>query len=374
MKIGILTSSRADFGIYKPLLAEMQDKSVFSIEIIAFGSHLTDLHGASINEVIDFGLPVVHRINTNLASDDQNSISTTYGLTVLKFADFWKNNSFDYVFCLGDRYEMSASVQAGIPFRIKFIHLYGGEVTLGAIDNIYRDQISIASILHFTSTKEYAKNVARITGNTDNIHVIGSLSLDENIDNLIFEEEEFRKKFKIPEGDFILVTFHPETMNPQLNNVYVKEMNASLVHLMNLKNLVITLPNADTYGSLFRDELIKLSQDFPEKVIAINSFGRAGYFSALNYCSLVLGNSSSGIVEAASFKKFVVNVGNRQKGRATSNNVLHCRFKSDEIKNSVQITLKKGKYLGSNIYYRKDTAENIVNTLINFNKEINEIF
>ena len=104
MKVGILTSSRADFGIYQPLIRELKKNSIFKIEVIVFGAHLSQYHGNSFQEIIDFGAPVIHRITTNLASDDENSISTTYGLTVIKFAEFLKNNSYDYVFCLGYRY------------------------------------------------------------------------------------------------------------------------------------------------------------------------------------------------------------------------------------------------------------------------------
>ena len=152
MKIGILTSSRADFGIYLPLLKKIKEDRYFKIEIIVFGTHLSKLHGYTINEIYSSNFYKIHEISSLISNDDPESIGTSYGLTVIKFSRFWNENKFDLVLCLGDRFEMSAAVQAGIPFGIKFAHLHGGEITIGAIDNIFRHQITVASVLHFTST------------------------------------------------------------------------------------------------------------------------------------------------------------------------------------------------------------------------------
>jgi GDP/UDP-N,N'-diacetylbacillosamine 2-epimerase (hydrolysing) len=160
MKIGILTSSRADYGIYIPLLNKLLEDSYFNIEIIAFGTHLSKSHGFTIDDIEQLNFSKIHKISTLISNDDESSIATTYGLTVIRFADLWLKNKFDLVFCLGDRFEMSAAVQAGIPFGIKFAHIHGGETTLGAIDNIYRHQITIASVLHFTASEIFKKKVS----------------------------------------------------------------------------------------------------------------------------------------------------------------------------------------------------------------------
>ena len=144
MRIGVLTSSRADFGIYLPLLNLIKLDTFFKLEIIAFGTHLSQLHGYTVHEIEENGFDHIQKIPSLISNDSESSISSSYGLTVLKFADFWHNNKYDLVFCLGDRFEMSAAVQAGIPFGINYAHIHGGETTLGAIDNVYRHQISIA--------------------------------------------------------------------------------------------------------------------------------------------------------------------------------------------------------------------------------------
>ena len=170
MKIGVLTSSRADYGIYLPLLRKISRDNYFNMEIIAFGTHLSKLHGYTVSEMANENFKKIHRISSLISNDDENAISTSYALTVLKFSDFWSSNSYDLVFCLGDRFEMSAAVQAGIPYNIKFAHIHGGEQTLGAIDNIYRDQITHASKLHFTSTKMFSNRISQIIGGNQNIH------------------------------------------------------------------------------------------------------------------------------------------------------------------------------------------------------------
>ena len=159
MKVGILTSSRADFGIYLPLLNYIKEIPLFDIEIIAFGTHLSKSHGYTIEMIEEIGFSKIYKISSLISNDDEESISTSYGLTIIKFGNFWAKNKFDIVFCLGDRFEMSAAVQAGIPFGIKYAHFHGGEITLGAIDNIYRHQITLASLLHFTATKFFSRKV-----------------------------------------------------------------------------------------------------------------------------------------------------------------------------------------------------------------------
>jgi len=228
MKIGILTSSRADYGIYLPLLQKMKIDSFFELEIIAFGTHCSRFQGFTLNQITKDSYAKIHSLSTLISNDDAQSIASSYGLTVLKFAEFWANNTFDLVFCLGDRFEMSAAVQAGIPFGINFAHIHGGETTLGAIDNIYRHQITLASHLHFTSTESYSNKISNLIGTTDNIYTVGSISLDEITSFKPIEKDVFYKKFNIPNQAFVLVTFHPETVAVNKNSFYAIEIKKAL--------------------------------------------------------------------------------------------------------------------------------------------------
>lgn len=366
MKVGILTSSRADYGIYLPLLQKMKLDSFFELEIIAFGTHLSKYHGFTINQIYKENYSKVHAISNLISNDDEQSIATSYGLTTLKFADFWANNNYDLVFCLGDRFEMSAAVQAGIPFGVKFAHIHGGETTLGAIDNIYRHQISLASQIHFTASTIYADKIVSLIEDSNNVYAVGALSLDEMSQFKPIEKSIFYEKFSIPNEDFALLTFHPETVAVNENVYFANEMKKALIFLQKNIFLVITMPNADTLGSVYRQELEALKHEYPNRVLLIENFGKVNYFSAMYYAKFLIGNTSSGIIEAASFGKYVVNVGNRQKGRAQSKNILDATFNSNDIILKSNEAIKLGEFEESNIYFK----EGAVNTIIKIIKKL----
>ena len=312
MKIGVLTSSRADYGIYVPL---------------------------------------------------QKGIAISYGNTVLEFSSFWSIQKFDLIFCLGDRFEMSAAVQASIPFGVKLAHLHGGETTLGAIDNIYRHQITLASKYHFVSTNDNMQKVKQLVGSSSFIYDVGSLSLS-NIET--FEPEDrsvFFKNYGINEAPYVLVTFHPETVSAENNLVFAKEMKDALTIICNKVNIIITMPNADTLGSIYRKELNKLKDSNPEKVLLVENFGKANYFNAMFYSTLLIGNTSSGIIEAASFNKYVINVGDRQKGRTHGINVFNTDFDSVKIIKIFNNLINKKDKKINNLYFKTHTARNIIKVL-----------
>jgi GDP/UDP-N,N'-diacetylbacillosamine 2-epimerase (hydrolysing) len=363
MKIAILTSSRADYGIYVPLLKKLQADTFFETTIIAFGTHLSKFHGYTLQEIQRDGFAPVHTISALLSADDQQGIATSYALTALKFADYWAANRYDIVLCLGDRFEMSAAVQAGIPYGIKFAHIHGGETTLGAIDNIYRHQITLAASLHFTSCDAYAEKVISLTGSSERVYVTGALSLDEMEQFVPVEAGLLHSRFGIASGSFALVTFHPETVNPQRNPVLAAEMRAALSELSAELQLVVTMPNADTMGTVFRQELEALKTESAGRVILVENFGKENYFSAMHHAQLLIGNSSSGILEAASFGKRVVNVGDRQLGRAKSGNTVDVPFNNAAIISATRQAIAAGKYEGVNVYYRKGAAASIIQAL-----------
>jgi GDP/UDP-N,N'-diacetylbacillosamine 2-epimerase (hydrolysing) len=364
-RIAILTSSRADYGIYLPLLKALKADAYFDMKIIAFGTHLSPFHGYTINQILNDGFDASYQIESMLAGDSSNAISTAMALTSLKFVDFWKDHQhdFDLVFCLGDRYEMFAAVIAGIPFNIPFAHLHGGEKTLGAIDNIFRHAITLASKYHFVSCKEHGERVAELTESKDNIHDIGALSLD-NLNSLpLISKEDFDSKFGVDLNlPTILVTVHPETVTPEMNQLYIKELADTLLALKNYQ-VIITLPNADTNGALIRKRLLQLPMESFNRILCYENLGSQGYFTAMKFCSFLLGNTSSGIIEAASFGKYVINVGNRQKGRKQSLNCFNVPFNKELILETVAKIEDSLYYTGTNIYYKGNAAKNICSVL-----------
>ncbi|WP_299519977.1 UDP-N-acetylglucosamine 2-epimerase [Winogradskyella sp.] len=368
MKIGILTSSRSDYGIYLPLLKKLKSDPFFQLEIIAFGTHLSSIHGYTLTDIKKEGFKTIHRISSLEKDDSQYGISKSYGNTAVKFSEFWKNHNFNLVFCLGDRFEMSAAVQSSIPYGVPLAHIHGGETTLGAIDNVYRHQITLASKLHFTATDDYKRKVQRLTENMKYVYSVGALSLEGIKDYKPINREEFLKAFQIKNEPYALITFHPETVAIDLNKDYAQQMRMALEILSARINLVITMPNADTLGSLYRTQIHLLKDKCSDNVVLVENFGKGNYFSAMHYSKLLIGNTSSGIIEAASFGKHVVNVGSRQKGRAQSKNTFNVDFKATNITNMVDTVIKLPIFTGENIYFKEKTVDTIIETIKMYDK------
>lgn len=366
IRIGVLTSSRADFGIYLPLLKALKRDKAFVTEIIAFGTHLSRYHGYTLHDIEKQGFTVKHKISSMLLHDDAGSIASAYALTALKFSDFWSQhvNEFDWVFCLGDRYEMAAAIAAGIPLGIRFAHLHGGETTLGAIDNVYRHSMTLASALHFVSIPPFKTRIRELTGTGKNCHVTGSLSLD-NLDDIKFlTKKEFRQTWGIDlDVPSALVTIHPETVAYNKNEVFAREAFKALKTIVEEKQLIISMPNADTSGNIFRKTFQELKQILPDKVFLIENFGTQSYFTCMKEVDYLVGNSSSGIIEAASFKKYVVNIGNRQKGRVSGGNVLHVPFNSAAMVKVCRSIGSMPEWKEKNMYAGQGAAASIINVL-----------
>lgn len=362
IRIGILTSSRADYGIYLPLLRRFNEDEDIELKIIAFGTHISQFHGYTLNQIKKDGFEIYATIESLLLGDSPNAVSSAYALTSLKFSEFWQNNhnEFDVVFALGDRYEMAAAVAASIPYAIRIAHIHGGETTLGAIDNIYRHSITLSSSLHFVCAAQFADRVcALLDKNQDHVFNVGSLGI-ENLMNLpLLDLEEFQSKWnidlKIPS---ILLTVHPETSDYTQNEFHCKEIEAVIRNLISSHQIIITMPNADTNGMVYRMCFESLGHEF-ERVKIIENFGSQSYFTCMHFVDLVVGNSSSGIIEAASMKKYVINLGSRQQGRLSGDNVIHLDFDCASILESVQ-RYAGIEFNGSNPYYQPNSSEKIV--------------
>lgn len=363
IKIGVLTSSRADFGIYLPLLRKLKSDDSFKLEVIAFGTHLSKNHGYTLNEIKESNFETIHQIETLPASDSAIDITKGIGETIIKFSEFWNSHSFDLVICLGDRYEMFAAVSAGTPFGVKFAHIHGGETTLGAIDNAYRHSISLFSSILFVTTDTYKERAQEIVEKSVLVENVGALSIDNLNKEQLLSKEEFKTKFNIDlNKPTILSTFHPETVNFNKNKEYISELIQAFEVLKENYQLVITLPNTDTMGQLIRDELLSFGESNPEEHI-VESLGMNGYLSCMKHCSFMLGNTSSGFVEASYFPKFVLNLGNRQDGRIITKNILSIPVEKKRILEAVNSIEKRPSLTNEGVYGIGDAAENIIKTL-----------
>lgn len=365
IRIGVLTSSRADYGIYLPLLRALKQDEEFDLKLIVFGTHLSKFHGYTLSQIESDGFRAFRKIESLLVGDSSNAISTGYALTALKFSEFWKENhsDFDILFALGDRFEMAAAVAASIPYQVKIAHFYGGETTLGAIDDIYRHSISLSSMLHFVSTETFKKRLVQLLNDEKaEIFNVGSLSLENLVNLPLLTVKEFQEKWDIDLSlETLLVTVHPETVAFELNKNFCTEITEALEQLSHQYQIVITMPNADTSGMMYRQAFEKLDIKYPS-VKLIENFGTQSYFTCMNHSKLMIGNTSSGIVEAASLKKYVLNLGNRQKGRLAGKNVIHLPFNAEKIV-SKAFEYSQIQFEGENLYYQPHPSWNIIRIL-----------
>ena len=363
MKVGILTSSRADFGIYYPLVKQLSEDPEFDVEIIAFGTHLEKKFGETINEIKGYGFNVPHQIHTITENDSARDIASSIGDSVIKFAQFWSEFKFDLVFALGDRYEMFAAVSAASPFNIDIAHLHGGETTLGAIDNAYRHAISLMSKYIFVSTEEYKIRAQQIVECAENVFNVGALSVDNLLHQEFFTLEEFDEKFSIDlSKPSILSTFHPETFSLEKNETYISELLDAFEILQENFQIIITMPNADTMGNMIREKIKGFSKD-NHNVKLIESFGMKGYLTCMKHCKMMVGNTSSGFVEAAFFPTWVINLGDRQSGRIVTENIINTPVDTVSIVSAVNTVLGKEKPTNTNIYGTGETAFKIISRL-----------
>jgi GDP/UDP-N,N'-diacetylbacillosamine 2-epimerase (hydrolysing) len=353
--VGVLTSSRADYGIYKPLLRLLSEDKDLDLRVLVFGTHLSKQYGYTVKHIEEDKFNIFCKINSLPSGDSPEDISLSVSETIRQFTSLWQGNHFDMVICLGDRYEMFAAVASTIPFNIPISHIHGGETTLGSIDNVFRNAITCMASLHFTSTVEYKRRVEEIAGSGSKVYNTGALSIDSIKHTELLSIRDFKKKYSIDLAiPTILVTFHPETVNPDINERYISELLESISEIQHYQ-FVITMPNSDTSGLMIRDKIVTWGQN-RRNVFTVESFGSTGYFSCMKHCRMLLGNTSSGFVEASYFSKPVINLGDRQKGRIITPNILTIPVKREEIINAVKYFDNKPEIKIKSIYGNGDAS------------------
>jgi len=331
--IGVVTTSRADYGIYLPLLKALQSDPEFSLKLYVSGTHLASEFGLTVRSIEQDGFEIAERIEVILSSDTPQAIAKSMGLGLIGFGQSFSRFKPDLLIVLGDRYEMLAAALAALPFKIPIAHLAGGELTEGAIDDSLRHSISKLSHLHFTATREYANRVVQLGEDPARVFVSGALALDGILTAPPLSVEELNRRLGIDvEKPFLLVTFHPVTLEFEQTEWQIIELLAALEAAG--FPVIFTMPNADTAGRIIAAKIRQWVQS--HAAVAIDSLGSQAYFSAMRQAAAVVGNSSSGIIEAPSFKVPVVNVGTRQTGRIRARNVIDVGYARSEILNAIR--------------------------------------
>lgn len=362
MKVGVLTSSRADYGIYYPLLCAMKSDPSFTVDILAFGTHLSVAHGHTIDFIEKDGFSIKHAIQTLPTDDSPEAVSNSMASTISGFSHVWAKSEYDLVFCLGDRYEMFAACASSVPFNVRLAHIHGGEETLGAIDDAFRHSITHMASYHFTAAQPYFDRVVRLKGSDAGVFNVGALSIDNLKNASFYSVAEFRDHFNIDlSKPSILITFHPETISLGQNEAFVNELIAALERISGFQ-FIITMPNADPLGNMVRRKLNEFIKG-NANAYGVESFGSLGYLSCMKHCSFMLGNTSSGFIEAAFFPKYVINLGDRQRGRILTDNIVQCKITVDDILNAVGNFSKFTGEKNVSIYGEGNTAHKIISAI-----------
>ena len=364
--IGVVTVARSDYGIYLPLLRKIQEDPHLQLHLIVSGMHLSPEFGLTV-EAIEFdGFEIGERVEMLLSSDTPRGIAKSMGLGTIGFAQAYARFRPDILVVLGDRFEMHAAALAALSFKIPVAHIHGGEITQGAIDDALRHSMTKLCHLHFVSTQEYARRVIRMGEEPWRVIVSGAPSLDNLrvIRFLAREELAARFNLRLDETPFLLVTFHPVTLEYEQTEWQVTELLAAL-EACDLP-VVFTMPNADTAGRIIAHKIEEFITTHPSAQ-AVDNLGTQGYFSAMALAAAMVGNSSSGIIEAASFDLPVVNTGSRQCGRVKGANVIDVGYQRTSILDGLQKALDpefRAKLSGmSNPYEACVASEKIVEVM-----------
>lgn len=338
-KICVISGTRSEYGLLRPLITRIKEDKYLQLQLIATGMHLSSEFGLTYKEIEEEGFIIDEKIEILLSSDTAVGISKSMGLAMIGFADAFQRLKPDMVVVLGDRYEIFAASSAAMVSRIPIAHIHGGETTEGAIDEVIRHSITKMSYLHFTSTEQYRKRVIQLGENPSRVFNVGAIGI-ESIKNLkLLSKNELEKsiEFKLDKKT-ALITFHPVTLEDNTSKEQFQELLNSVDEFDDLR-VIFTKSNSDTDGRIINqmiDNYVNVNKD---KSIVFTSMGQLRYLSTMKYVDLVIGNSSSGIIEAPSFNLPTINIGDRQKGRIQTASIINCKPEKDEISKAIQLGL-----------------------------------
>lgn len=339
-RICVLTASRADYGLLKPIIAKLNNVEEFDVKIVATGAHLSPEFGLTYKEIEKDDFVIDKKIEMLLSADSPSSISKSMGIAMIGFADYFEELNPDSLIALGDRYETLAVVIVAMNQRIPIIHLYGGETTEGAIDESIRHAITKLSYLHFTSTKEYRNRVIQLGEDPERVYNVGAIGIENIMNKRLLSREDIASELGVSlSKPYALVTYHPVTLEKNSGEKQTKELLEACKEY-SILNFVFTKANADAEGRTINHLIDEYARNC-DNIISFTSLGALKYLSALKYSSMVIGNSSSGLVEAPSFGVPTINIGDRQKGRLQASSVINCNATRESIRKALDLASSK---------------------------------
>lgn len=338
-KICVVTGTRAEYGLLMPLLNQIKQAEDLELQLLVTGMHLSPEFGLTYKLIEADGYTINDKVDILLSSDTPVGISKTMGLGMIGFAESFERLQPDMVVLLGDRYETFIAAAAAAVARIPISHLHGGETTEGAFDEAFRHAITKMSWLHFTSTEEYRKRVIQLGEDPNRVFNVGAIGIENIIKLPLMTKEELEANLNVQFNKrLLLVTFHPVTLENETSAGQFKELLRALDKVEDA-TIIFTKANSDTDGRIINQLIDDYTSLHREKTLAFTSMGQLRYLSAMKIASAVIGNSSSGVIEAPSFKVPTINIGDRQKGRIQAESVIDCEPKEEEISKAIQLSL-----------------------------------
>lgn len=369
-RICVFTGGRAEYGLLKPLLTELQKDESVELKLLVAGMHLSREFGLTYEAIENDGFVCDEKVEMILSSDSSISISKSMGLGLIGFSEALMRLQPDILVTLGDRYENMAVVTSAWVCRIPVAHIQGGEITLGAIDDQFRHCITKMSTLHFVTTDEYKNRVIQLGEHPSRVFNVGAINVDALHKIKVLSKVELEKDIGFEFGNkTLLITFHPVTLENNTAESNFQQLLDAIDDFDDLK-IIFTKTLADTDGRVINEMIDNYVAENSSKSIAFTSMGQLRYMSALQYVDAVAGNSSSGIIETPSFKVPTLNVGKREQGRIVADNVICVKQDVAEIKQALEKALstefKESLKDMANPYEKPDTAINIAKTLAEY--------
>lgn len=337
-RICFFTATRAEYGLLSPLMRAVSNSCNYKMQLIVSGAHLAPEFGHTVDQIERDGFIVDRKIEMLLSSDTHVGASKSLGLAIIGLVDALNDLRPDLLVVLGDRYELLAAGSVALISRIPIVHIHGGEITEGAVDDSVRHAMTKLSYLHFTSTDEYRNRVISMGEAPERVFNVGAIGLDSVYLADFMSEEEIRSELGLGQLRYFLVTFHPATVQSGAARRQLLELFAALDYFPEF-GVVFTKANADAEGRLINSMLQEYCERNPSRTFLFSSLGQRRYLSLARICAAVVGNSSSGIIEIPSLGVPTVNVGDRQKGRTAADSVITVEVEQEQIISAIRVAV-----------------------------------
>ncbi|NOX34952.1 MAG: UDP-N-acetylglucosamine 2-epimerase (hydrolyzing) [Deltaproteobacteria bacterium] len=368
----VFTGARSEYGLLQPLMERIKQDRGLELVLVVSGMHLSPKFGLTCRQIEEDGFNIDEKIENILSSDSPTGVGKSMGLGLIGYSEALERLKPEVVILLGDRYETFSMAVAAVLQNIPIAHIHGGELTYGAWDDMFRHSITKMSLLHFTCAGEYERRVIQLGEAPGRVFNVGSLGVDNIRKKTLLLKKELYKFLDFNNEDvFLLITFHPATLEGKKNEIYFQSLLEAVSdkQFKRLK-LVFTKSNSDSFGMKINSKIDQYVKDNPQRSIAFDAMGQVNYLSAMKHALAMVGNSSSGIIEAPCFEIPVINIGSRQKGRIRAKNVIDCCPDKNEIikaiKKGLSCSFKNTLVNMGNPFQKDSTALRIKDIIKNY--------